>query len=53
MTRNSTARTPMPMSRYRRSIWPSREIERMVPTATIQTREIGISRFQPNAMNWS
>ena len=26
---------------------------RMVATATIHTSEIGISRFQPNAMNWS
>ncbi len=32
---------------------PSREIDRIVATATIQTSEIGISRFQPNAMNWS
>ena len=43
----------MPISRYWRSICPSSEIERMVPTATIQSSEIGISRFQPNAMNWS
>ena len=32
---------------------PSSEIARIVATATIQTSEIGISRFQPNAMNWS
>ena len=43
----------MPISRYLRSIWPSSEIDRIVPTATIHTSEIGISRFQPNAMNWS
>ncbi len=32
---------------------PSRLTARTVATATIQTREIGISRFQPNFMNWS
>ena len=43
----------MPISRYCRSMPPSSEIARMVATATIQTSAIGISRFQPNAMNWS
>ncbi len=32
---------------------PSRLIARIVATATIQTSEIGMSRFQPNSMNWS
>ena len=32
---------------------PSRLSARIVATATIQASETGISRFQPNAMNWS
>src|SRR6478672_13218925 len=51
--RKSTARMPIPMRRYCRLTPPSSEIERMVATAMIHTSEIGISRFQPNAMNWS
>ena len=43
----------MPISRYWRSIWPSSEIARMVPTATIQRSATGMRRFHPNAMNWS
>ena len=32
---------------------PSSEIARIVATATIQPREIGMSHFHPRAMNWS
>ena len=32
---------------------PSRLTARTVATAMIQTSEIGISRVQPNFMNWS
>ena len=32
---------------------PSSEIARIVATAMIQPSEIGMSYFQPSAMNWS
>ena len=59
-TRNSTARTAEARSAtYGGSdaaspLAPiSRETARMVATARIHTSAIGISRFQPKAMNWS
>ena len=48
-----TASTPLATKSQVRSNPPRRSTARIAATAMIQTSEIGISTFQPKAMNWS